>query len=189
PAAQERLVLVPLEAQAGFAVLGLGRPPADQPVQLVELVLAGAPLAADGDLPAVAGADVQDAVARGRRQLGPRVFHPEDAVLDGRVRRREADALNLDFELALRLVLEQLGVGLLDGGAAAQLHAAVVVVLAVFGPERGERLGVALVERLLEVFGGFADRLAGGIPALVVLGGPLPRALPPRRPRPPPPPR
>src|SRR5262249_24929621 len=95
PAPNERLVLVPLEAQVDFAVLDLGRPLADQPVQLVELVLAGPPLAGDGDLPAVAGADVQDAVARGRRQLGPRIFHADDAVLDGRVRRREADALNL----------------------------------------------------------------------------------------------
>ena len=115
------------------------------------------PLAHRGHLPAAVLADVEDAVAAHARLPVAGPLHFQGALLQGDLAAEEAHRLDLDLDARLRVFLEELGVLLLDGLAAADRLAVAADVLAVLRPEGGHRPGVAFFEGLDERLGVFGE--------------------------------
>ena len=155
---QEILAFGPCERDAGrLTLVGCRLPVAGKPVQLAQMFviargrIGSIPNAAQE--PLAVFLDVNDAVAGPTGRTTVRRQDGRGPVLNGHVRRHEAQGSDVDAELEALVLREQLLEDFLDGLASLQLATGLVHVIAVGGPERCQGLGVALVEGLDEGLG------------------------------------
>ena len=147
------------EGQFHRFVLHLGRPLAQQPVEVFETILAASALAGERDLPLAALARVNRDVRSRGRQILP-VRQPEQALLDRQILRGEPDRLHQYLDLRTCVRLEEVRVGVLDGVTADEAPATRFPRLGVLGVHPRDRFRILFVERVGEVASGLQDRVA-----------------------------
>ena len=163
----------PFELDPARIVFAAGRPVADQPLDVLQAILAGrgrvGGVAAIHHDPLSLAPCVDDGVAR-RGGLAGGKRQPGDALFDGDVRAEKADRLDVYAHRRAGMRLEHFRVEFLDCGAAAIRLPRLVRVLGVRRPKGPHGLGVGGVECLDEVVGRRPNRLfVGG--ALGACGG------------------
>src|SRR5262249_10079330 len=106
-AEQEGLLLVPGKRQGHFLVLERRFPLTGEPVQVLQSILAHAPLARHGNLPLIAFPDMNDAIQGRSREFLAIAELSLDAFLDGQVGCEEANRVDDYFDLVTRFCLEK----------------------------------------------------------------------------------
>jgi hypothetical protein len=153
-------LVIALKLQCDRFLVDRTFPRAEQPIEIVEAVLSGAPLARRRNSPLAVVAHMKDAVLRRTRQILAAPGLTQDSFLNGAIARWKADRLDVNFDFAWWLGLKKVGIGGLDRSPPTEDLAAVVVEFAVLRPQGGDGFGVPFFKRRREIARRFFDGVA-----------------------------